>query len=257
MDKKIELVKRTLLEKLIQFPCSPDEQKIIIEYLYSIGFNDFNAGWYCLEQEKHWIIQLIIECRDLHIADEKVSLVMKASDKDHQNDDTTNANAMNTSTSGVSNSTSNAANISALVNGATVSQTATTATGSKSLPIQPHERNKFIEELCEMILDLFTDYWRLGNMYTQGHLLPKTDDEGKSSKKIKNLKAPSVEEFHNLVREILTTFSNIVRVAFIPQTMEKLLSQDEKYKQLFTQWPVQHDAKITSQILPHCLRVCR
>ena len=243
VDKKIEQVKKVLLEKLVQFPCSPDDQKIIIEYLYSIGFNQFDAGWYCLEQEKQWIINHIIKCRDMHIADETVSLLMKDGD---------NGGTNNNSATATNNSVSNAA--TALVSSNLNTSTNTT----KNAPIQPHERNKFIEELCEMVLDLFTDYWRIGNMYSQGYLLPKRVDDEIKSKTSKQIKLHTLEEYHTLVKEILTTFSNIVRVAFIPQTLEKVLNQsDEKYKQLFTQWPQQQDSKLKSQILPHCLRICR
>ena len=41
-----------------------------------------SPAWFCLEEEKKWIIQLMVECRDMHIADEKVSLAMKQSNAD-------------------------------------------------------------------------------------------------------------------------------------------------------------------------------
>jgi hypothetical protein len=203
-DKKIETVKTSLLEKLIQFQeIGPDEQKIIIEYLYSIGFNQFDAAWYCLEEEKKWIIKQIITIRDNHIAIEAV----------------------------VNLNNKNEAAISGGSGGG----------GSKNNNLQPHERNKFIEELCETLVDLVTDYWRFGNLYSKGSLMPP-----------KGVKMHSIDEFDNLVKEILKTFSNIVRIAFIPN---KLTNQDEK--QLFTKWPDIKDEKIKSQILPHCVRVCR
>ena len=208
VDKRIEQVKKVLLEKLIQFEeINPDEQKIIIEYLYSIGFSQFDAAWYCLEEEKKWIIKYIIAIRDNHIAIEKVVNLNNKNEEINSTPPTTNDIIMN--------------------------------------KLQPHERNKFIEALCEKILDLVTDYWRLGTMYLQGNLIPP------------RIKLHSVDEFQSLVKEILTTFSNIVRVAFIPQSMAKLSKQDEKYKQLFTNWPDIKDEKIKSQILPHCVRVCR
>lgn len=260
VDKKIELVKKTLLEKLIQFPCNPDEQKMLIDYLYNIGFNDFDLGWYCLEQEKQWIIQLIIQCRDMHIADEKVSLVMRASDKEQQhNDEANNANNSNVS---INNGNANSNNLNS-----SNTNNQNNNNNTKKENIQPHERNKFIEELCEMILDLFTDYWRLGNIYLQRLLVPKINDNKIMPSKNKtilqpiditnNFKLHSTDEFYYLVKEILITFSNIVRAAFIPHTTKQFSTTDEKYKQLLIQWPVEHDAKITSQILPHCLRVCR
>ena len=157
----------------------------------------------------------------------------------------------------------------------------------------PQERNKFIEELCQTFFDLFTDYWRLGNMYLNSMLtINRTDitidakamGKEKSNfailvpliKEITRKKTP--DEFFSLVGGILNTFSDIVRAAFIPHTFDKEKDKDKEKDEstantgggdsvssqksitartLFVPWPVQHDAKIISQILPHCLRSCR
>lgn len=89
MDKKIVQVQQRILEKLVQFPSNPDDQKFLIDYYATIeelsGAKKPNATsavspiWYCLEEEKKWFVQLMIECRDMHIADEKVSLALKQS----------------------------------------------------------------------------------------------------------------------------------------------------------------------------------
>ena len=149
----------------------------------------------------------------------------------------------------------------------------------------PHERNKFIEELCQMFFDLFTDYWRLGSMYLTGVLTINSTD---LTLNLKNLKAnngggltqlvkeitrkKTTDEFYSLVGTILNTFSDIVRAAFIPHTFDANKDKEAENKEddatshvntnnsgknLFLPWPIQHDAKIISQILPHCLRSCR
>lgn len=130
----------------------------------------------------------------------------------------------------------------------------------------PHERNKFIEELCEMFYDIFTDYWRLGTMYLN-NLLTLPNESEKKSKLFKpnaNVELHSSDEFYALVGEILTTFSNIVRAAFISHTLNQATTSSSEqnqltpaHKNLLLAWPIQHDAKIISQILPHCLRICR
>lgn len=97
MEKKIVQIQQHILDKLVQFPSNPDDQKYLIDYYAAIeelSNNSVSANgrkatssnetispiWYCLEEEKKWFIQLMIECRDMHIADEKVSLALKQSD---------------------------------------------------------------------------------------------------------------------------------------------------------------------------------
>lgn len=86
-EHKVIQVQQHILERLVQFPSNPDDQKYLIDY-YTVledlsgikSPNGVSPIWYCLEEEKKWLIQLMIECRDMHIADEKVSLALKQSD---------------------------------------------------------------------------------------------------------------------------------------------------------------------------------
>ena len=212
LDSKVKDVQAQLLDKLVQFPSSPDEQKFLIENYNLIEDSiaeshhgsRIDPAWHCLVEEKNWFVQVMIECRDMHIADEKVSLVMKQSN-DNKLDEAVKVHAM--------------------------SQV-------------PHERNRFIEELCQMFFDIFTDYWRLGTMYLNNMFPSLQKDKTKRS-----------AEYYELIDQILATFCNIVRAAFIPHTFNKTDNSDSNSNWL--EWPIQQDAKIISQILPHCLKVCR
>lgn len=235
VDQKVIAAQKHILDKLVQFPSSPDEQKLLIDYYnvlssYNVPGSEELANcspaWHCLEEEKKWFIKLMIECRDMHIADEKVSLVMKQSDT---------AEAATKSVGGQS--------------GTSQQQESGDAAKIQAMTSLPHERNRFIEELCEMFFDIFTDYWRLGTMYLNNMLT--------SSKEVSSQKVYTAEDFYSLVGEILHTFTNIIRAAFIPHTFKQQSVDGDKAKSLLTAWPIKHDAKIISQILPHCLRVCR
>lgn len=138
-----------------------------------------------------------------------------------------------------------------------LAQAGSRASDSEASKIQamsalPHERNKFIEEMCQMFFDIFSDYWRLGSMYMNNSLT-------NSSQKKKH----TSDDYYALVAEILSTFTNIIRAAFIPHTFKqqnitvKAGAENAGGKSLIMSWPIKHDAKIISQILPHCLRVCR
>ena len=139
----------------------------------------------------------------------------------------------------------------------------------------PQERNKFIEELCQMFFDIFSDYWKLGSMCLSNMNMSVVPQKSRSSGKGQTTVAvvggsaanstKTFDDFYSLVSEILTTFSDIVRAAFIPHTFRQAdgegeSSNDDKMvsgRALFQAWPIKHDEKIISQILPHCLRVCR
>jgi len=132
IDGKVVQVQGYILDKLNQFPSSPDEQKMLIDFHNTLqGFivaESFSGrvsekyvspAWHCLEEEKKWLVQLMIECRDMHIADEKVSSVLKESGTmDH------NASVEVIGRNGKAD---------------------TEATKIQAMTTLPHERNKFIE----------------------------------------------------------------------------------------------------------------
>lgn len=164
-----------------------------------------------------------------------------------------------------------------LINNSGKSQTLTAAEAAKiqAMTPVPQERNKFIEELCQMFFDIFSDYWKLGSMCLSNMNMPVVPQKSRSSGKGQTAvavvggnaadSAKTFDDFYTLVSEILTTFSDIVRAAFIPHTFrqgdgEGESTNDDKMvsgRALFQAWPIKHDEKIISQILPHCLRVCR
>jgi hypothetical protein len=282
LDNKCIDVQKAILDKLVQFPSNPDDQKYLIDVfnsldVLSIEYNhspiiknqlQISPAWHCLVEEKKCFIQLMLECRDMHIADEKVSLALKQSNTE---DSSSNNN----------NNTLDANNDSYLITTGHSTNSTNTMTMSASeaaakihaMTTVPHERNKFIEELCQMFFDIFSDYWRLSTMYLNNMLtLPeqntsttpkgKTGGSGGGSDTFALMKH-SPDDVYVLVSEILQTFTNIVRAAFIPHTFNSKKQQkgsdesEDKNKNLFTPWPITHDRHIISQILPHCLRVCR
>lgn len=272
LDSKVCQVQKHILERLVQFPSSPDDQKFLIDYYNALeGLNvskkDTNTeilvaspAWYCLEEEKKWFIQLMIECRDTHIADEKVSLALKQSDTNDSSSNTSKQD-MSVQKQQAHDETSQKQDGS---NQLHPNMSSTILTAAEAAKIQamtpiPHERNKFIEELCQRFFDVFTDYWRLGSMHMNNLFV--VANPSKKNSKLQKMHTP--EEFYKLVGEILDTFCNIIRAAFIPHTFEQSTeknSGDEKMSSntnLLLPWPIQHDAKIISQILPHCLKVCR
>jgi hypothetical protein len=260
LDNKILDVQQHILKKLVQFPSNPDEQKFLIDYYNAIHtysssvltpaglekLSNISPAWYCLEEEKKWFIQLMIECRDMHIADEKVSLALKQSNSDES------------SSSNKANSNSNNNN----QNNKNNKLMSVEASKIQAMTPVPHERNKFIEELCEMFFDIFSDYWRLGTMFLNNLLTVNNSKQKNTSKNSDSLSTSSAkvhtsENYYELVAEILSTFSDIIRAAFIPHTFNNQTDSTTEKTNLLLPWPIQHDAKIISQILPHCLRVCR
>jgi hypothetical protein len=103
LESKVVEVQRSIFDRLVQFPSSPDDQKYLIDYYNALAMlsavdrktsavhatsGGVSPAWHCLTEEKKWFLQLMIECRDMHIADEKVSLAFKQSNTDDSSSNT-------------------------------------------------------------------------------------------------------------------------------------------------------------------------
>jgi hypothetical protein len=303
VNDKIFEVQKSLLDKLSQFPTNPDDQKLYINYFNTLKMlheqqqqlNDkpkslelinennetiqmakISPAWYCIEKEKNWLINLMIECRDKHMSDEKVSKAMRDSDNQQSSKTLNEKNKEGPSDTNKTTTTTTESNES-------TSKTNEKISNSSS---SPHERSKFIKELCEMFYDMFADFWTLGSMYLNNKLTTTnsnnndtttTQDQTSTTVQIQGQTSRSnqtqlrlleqhrePEEFYELVDEIFKTFSNIVRAAMIPhifiknpaenagdQTNETVINRNVLLK-----WP-EHDAKVFTEIFPHCLHFCR
>ena len=109
LENKVIEVQKSILEKLVQFPSNPDDQKYLIDYYNTLAtlalesnkksgivatIPQVSPAWHCLTEEKKWFLQLMIECRDMHIADEKVSLALKQSSTDDSSSNTNKINSL-------------------------------------------------------------------------------------------------------------------------------------------------------------------
>jgi hypothetical protein len=119
LENKVVEVQRSILDRLVQFPSSPDDQKYLIDYYNALAMlspastdkrssssatPNVSPAWHCLIEEKKWFLQLMIECRDMHIADEKVSLALKQSSTDDSSSNTNKQLAQNESEKAPQNS---------------------------------------------------------------------------------------------------------------------------------------------------------
>jgi hypothetical protein len=254
-------------------------------------FFPIKKGWFCLEEEKKWIIQLMVECRDMHIADEKVSLAMKQSSAD----DAASSNSSKSQTTQLQ-PTQQSKDTSGLVSLISLSYLKLNSilivcmkkTRSSMIQIQANTSDDGASRAQQVYRRVVSNVFRLvhGHLALGQHVLTRRLTINatyltlnlKSSqqlallvKEITRKKTP--DEFYSLVGTILITFSDIVRAAFIPHTFETTTTttanaddaanddnntnSGSSNKNLFLPWPIQHVAKIISQILPHCLRSCR
>ncbi|XP_029647749.1 exocyst complex component 2-like isoform X1 [Octopus sinensis] len=227
VEEQINLFRKMLHNKLLELPNSLEEQKKLIRYLVSLESGG-EPAWECLNNQQNWLMTMLSHCRNEHIIEGKK---LKKEDCTIERKQTTPMSPHQTGYG--RNKSSN------LTSGQDQSTTTRFKTPQKVL---------FIEELNDIVTENFPDFWKLGHAYFAGSLIHK--ETGDKSFKIDSNKHL---QFKQMVSDVITFFANLVRAAFLPESLENLPREErEKYGI----WP-ENKQEIPFAWLPHCVRCVR
>lgn len=140
IEKKIAGVQKMLHEKLTKMPINIEEQKRLIRYLVNLE-SPMEPAWDAIKSRSDYINFRVRQCYDDHRATE-AALMEEC----------------------VANKTKHPNNLS-----------------KYKYNFTPQDNNNipecilFVEELCEMISELFPDLWKLGQAYFTGELHVKVE----------------------------------------------------------------------------------
>ncbi|XP_052817552.1 exocyst complex component 2-like [Mya arenaria] len=109
----------------------------------------------------------------------------------------------------------------------------------------PPQKVLFVEELTELMTAHFPHFWKLGQAYVTGSLAHREDG--------KSLKTESTSnKFKEMVSSTIKYFSNLVRGAFLPASLETLGAEERRQ---YGVWSETHN--VSGSWLPHCVRYVR
>ncbi|XP_025831157.1 exocyst complex component 2-like [Agrilus planipennis] len=203
-EKRIMALQKMLHDNLQKMPISIEEQKRLIRYLINLDA-PYEPAWDAIQSHVNYINLRFKECYDEHKSAEAVLAQELAKLKNSH-----------------SSSKFNKYNI----------QTQDTL---NCIP----ENVLFIEDLCDILSQLFPNLWKLGHSYFTGELLHVKIEPGKQV------------AFKHVVLTIIETFCKMLRAAVIPHTLDKNVD-----KSTVGSWSVK-DINIIALWLPNILRHVR
>uniref|UniRef100_K1QJP7 Exocyst complex component 2 n=1 Tax=Magallana gigas TaxID=29159 RepID=K1QJP7_MAGGI len=89
----------------------------------------------------------------------------------------------------------------------------------------------FVEELTNLMLDNIPDFWKLGQAYFSGSLFINTKETSDKHYKVDTSKH---SQFKQMVTDLISLFSNLVRAAFLPESLENIAKET---RDSFGKWP--------------------
>ncbi|KAK5639326.1 hypothetical protein RI129_011818 [Pyrocoelia pectoralis] len=202
IEKRVVGLQKMLHDKLQKMPIPIEEQKRLIRYLVNLDA-PYEPAWDAIRSYSNYINLRFKQCYEEHKAGE---------------------NAV-------------AEELCKMKNSQSASKYSKFNSTYDSLNTVP-ENVLFVEDLCQLLSELFPDLWKLGQSYFTGELHA-------------NVEVGHQANFKNIVMTIIELFCKTLRSAVIPHTLDKTAD-----KALVGAWTIP-DIDIIALWLPVCLRYVR
>lgn len=199
IERRVALLQEMLHSKLTRMPISVEEQKRLIRHLVNLEAA-YEPAWDAIQSHNDYLNKRVKECYTEHKHAEEATL----------------------DESKIKGSGNKFAKFN------------NTPQDMTGVP----ESVLFVEDLCEIVSQLFPNLWKLGQSYFTGELHVKIEP-GRQV------------EFKHIVLAIMEMFCKTLRAAIIPHTLDKNYD-----KATFGSW-AQSDTELVKPWLPACLRHVR
>ncbi|KAF5284856.1 hypothetical protein FQR65_LT13408 [Abscondita terminalis] len=202
IEKRVIGLQKMLHDKLQKMPITIEEQKRLIRYLINLDA-PYEPAWDAIKSHSDYVHLSFKQCYEEHKA---VEIAL-------------------------------AEELSKVKNSHSISKYSKFNPSQDSLSIIP-ENIFFVEDLCELLSELFPNLWKLGQSYFTGELHTKVEPGHQAT-------------FKHMVMTIMELFCKALRAAIIPHTLDKTTD-----KSLIGAWTVL-DTDVIALWLPVCLRHIR
>ncbi|XP_063951226.1 exocyst complex component 2-like [Lytechinus pictus] len=224
VENRIRELQVQLHEKLMELPTPLDEQKRLIRYLVELG-GPGDPAWECIVNEHKWIQDILAGCKDQHIQiDQKGCEIVEPPSHASK----VRGHRRNFSGSGI--------------------QVKFTSDANMDGKFSPPQQVLFLEELADNLLSTFPNLWRLGQSYFNASVV---SEAGGKSMTVDSSKEAS---FTAMMTKITTYFADLVRAAFLPESLEK---KNEKERAKLGEWGDSKNEVGAGAWLPQCVRSIR
>jgi len=224
---------RDMLHKRLKDPNNTlEEQKKLIRYLVSLEYPG-DPAWECLDNQQKWLIELLDDCKDDRIEEEKNSHHGENLSGSQNSQNSLQWKIAKASKSPTKTGMSRESSFSSL------------SSEQQAWKFRMPQKVVFIEDLTELMLENFPDFWKLGQSYF-------TREKNLKGDKIDTSKHGKMKQ---MMTEVISLFANFVRAAFLPESLENLPDTE---REKFGIWPTTGKPEnVSGSWLPQCVRNIR
>ncbi|XP_066533004.1 exocyst complex component 2 [Hoplias malabaricus] len=207
VETRICALRNLLLDKLLETPSTLHDQKRYIRYLSDLHAPG-DPAWQCIVAQHKWILQLMHNCKEDFIKEQRVSGGVLEQDGELRS--------------------------SAL---SRISHTASQRRGSSfqtprddSWRYKSPQQVRFVEKLSDVVISQLPNFWKLWISYVNGSLFSETGEKSGQVEKLKKNARQRQNDFKGMIEEVTRHLVQLVRGALLPSTLP------EKQRHLYGGW---------------------
>lgn len=196
VETRIEALRKLLLDKLLETPSTLHDQKRYIRYLSDLHAPG-DPAWQCIIAQHKWILQLMQNCKEDFIKEQKVGGVGLDLDR---------------------SSVLNRISLSAPVKRGGSFQTPKDDSWHYKSPQQV----RFVEKLSDVVISQLPNFWKLWISYVNGSLFSETGEKSGQVEKLKKNARQRQNDFKGMIEEVTRRLVQLVRGALLPSSLTEL-----------------------------------
>uniref|UniRef100_A0A8C1TJP7 Exocyst complex component 2 n=1 Tax=Cyprinus carpio TaxID=7962 RepID=A0A8C1TJP7_CYPCA len=193
VETQIEALRKLLLDKLLETPSTLHDQKRYIRYLSDLHAPG-DPAWQCIVAQHKWILQLMQNCKEDYIKEQKVGGVSLELDR---------------------SSALNRISLSAPVKRGGSFQTPKDDSRHYKSPQQV----RFVEKLSDVVISQLPNFWKLWISYVNGSLFSETGEKSGQVEKLKKNARQRQNDFKGMIEEVTRRLVQLVRGALLPSSL--------------------------------------
>ncbi|ETE71354.1 Exocyst complex component 2, partial [Ophiophagus hannah] len=230
VETRVEALRKLLLDKLLETPSTLHDQKRYIRYLSDLHAEG-DPAWQCIGAQHKWILQLMHNCKESYIKEQKVNPLIHSPLLDLDSE------VRPSSLGHLSRSAS-------LKRGSS-----TQAIRDENWRFKTPQQVAFVEKLTKLVVSQLPNFWKLWISYVNGSLFSETAEKSGQMERSKKNARQRQNDFKMMIQQVMQSQVKLIRGALLPFSLE------ENELKEYGGWDMKPE--LSSQWLPHVIQTVR
>ncbi|NWR95352.1 EXOC2 protein, partial [Furnarius figulus] len=203
VETRIEALRELLLDKLLETPSTLHDQKRYIRYLSDLHAPG-DPAWQCIGAQHQWILQLMHNCKESYVKEQKGSNSLLHSPMlDLESD-------VRPSPIGHLGQTASLKRGSSFQSGR-----------DDAWRYKAPQQVVFVEKLTKLVVSQLPNFWKLWISYVNGSLFSETAEKSGQMERSKKNARQRQNDFKKMIQEVMHSLVKLIRGALLPFSLRE------------------------------------